>query len=125
MTAEISSIEPVEQGVMEITREMKCAAGKELKVDLALREALANAIRHGCAGDPNKAIHRTVACNKERGMLIVASDPGTGFDPDAIPSPIVGQNISSAHGRGIFLINQLMDEVHYERNGAELHMFKN
>lgn len=124
MSAEISSIEPVVHGVMEIAKEMKCAAGKEFEVDLALREALANAVRHGCGGDPTKTIHCTVACDKTRGMLIVISDPGAGFDTNSIPSPTVGQNVFSEHGRGIFLINQLMDEVHYERGGTEIHMMK-
>jgi serine/threonine-protein kinase RsbW len=57
-------------------------------------------------------------------MLIVVRDPGPGFDPKAIPSPIEGQEIYATHGRGIYLINQLMDEVHYARNGAEIVMRK-
>jgi anti-sigma regulatory factor (Ser/Thr protein kinase) len=55
-------------------------------------------------------------------MLIVIRDPGPGFDPKDIPSPIHGQNIFSTHGRGIFLINQLVDDVHYEKGGTEIHM---
>ncbi len=49
-------------------------------------------------------------------------DPGPGFDPSAIPNPVVGQNLFSTHGRGVFLINQLVDEVHYEKGGTEIHM---
>ena len=49
---------------------------------------------------------------------------GSGFDPAAIPTPTVGQNIYSNHGRGIFLINQLMDEVKFLKNGTEIHMVK-
>ena len=52
----------------------------------------------------------------------VVRDPGPGFDPASIPSPIMGENIYATHGRGIFLINQLVDEVQFERNGAEIHM---
>jgi serine/threonine-protein kinase RsbW len=63
-----------------------------------------------------------VACDESRGLLIVIRDPGAGFDPAAIPSPVVGQNLFSTHGRGIFLINQLMDEVHFEKGGTEIHM---
>jgi serine/threonine-protein kinase RsbW len=57
-------------------------------------------------------------------MLIVVRDPGPGFDPAGIPNPIVGENIYSNHGRGIYLINQLMDEVRFERGGSEIHMRK-
>jgi anti-sigma regulatory factor (Ser/Thr protein kinase) len=57
-------------------------------------------------------------------MLIVVRDPGPGFDPDQIPSPIQGQNLYSTGGRGIYLINQLMDEVRFEKGGTEIHMVK-
>jgi serine/threonine-protein kinase RsbW len=57
-------------------------------------------------------------------MLIMVRDPGPGFDPHSIPSPCEGENIFSNHGRGIFLINQLMDEVGFHKNGTEIHMIK-
>ena len=103
---------------------MKCAAGKEFEVETALREAPANAILHGCGSDPSKQVQCCVACDHDRGMIIVVRDPGKGFDPASIPSPVVGQNLYSEHGRGIYLINQLMDRVWYERGGTELHMLK-
>jgi anti-sigma regulatory factor (Ser/Thr protein kinase) len=55
-------------------------------------------------------------------MLIVVRDPGPGFDPASIPSPVLGVNLFSTGGRGIYLINQLMDEVRYEKGGTEIHM---
>jgi len=79
---------------------------------------------HGAKEDPSKTIECLVACDEERGMIIVVRDPGSGFDPAAIPTPTVGQNIYSNHGRGIFLINQLMDEVKFLKNGTEIHMMK-
>lgn len=36
----------------------------------------------------------------------------------------MGENLYSNHGRGIFLINQLMDEVKFNKNGTEIHMVK-
>ena len=57
-------------------------------------------------------------------MLIVVRDPGSGYDPFAIPNPVVGQNIYSSHGRGIFLINELMDEVQIGNGGTEIFMRK-
>jgi len=51
-------------------------------------------------------------------------DPGNGFDPSTVPCPTDEQNVFSEHGRGIYLINQLMDEVRYEQGGTELHMRK-
>jgi serine/threonine-protein kinase RsbW len=57
-------------------------------------------------------------------MLVIVRDPGPGFDLKDIPSPISGQNLYATGGRGIYLINQLMDEVHYEKGGTEIWMRK-
>ena len=119
-----ASVSPLVEGVMQIVQGLGCAEGKEMEVELALREALANAVIHGCKGDPEKKIECCVACDETRGLLIVIRDPGQGFDPETIPSPIHGQNIFETHGRGIYLINQLMDEVRFERGGTEIHMIK-
>ncbi|HET9697253.1 MAG TPA: ATP-binding protein [Terriglobales bacterium] len=124
MSAEVESISPVVAGILAMAAQMQCASGKELEVETALREALANAITHGCNCDPNQVIHCSVACDEQHGILIIVRDPGNGYDPLGIPSPLVGENIFSNHGRGIFLINQLMDEVHIRRNGAEIVMRK-
>jgi serine/threonine-protein kinase RsbW len=118
----VEAIPPFVEGIMKIVQSMGCAAGKEREVEIALLEALANAVVHGCKSDPNKEVECCVACDESRGLLIVIRDPGQGFDPASIPSPIVGQNLFSTHGRGIFIINQLMDEVRYEKGGTEIHM---
>lgn len=124
LAAEKSAVDPVVRGIMEIVGRMQCISGKEDAIELALGEALANAVVHGAKADPSKIIECDVACDEERGMLIVVRDPGSGFDPQAIPSPVTGENIFSNHGRGIYLINQLMDEVKFVRNGTEIHMIK-
>ncbi len=124
IAAEVTAISPVVDGVMRIVSQMKCAAGKEFEVETALREALANAIVHGCKNDPAKKVQVCVACDESRGLLIVVRDPGAGFNPNSLPSPTMGHNVYSEHGRGIYLINQLMDEVRYERGGTEIHMRK-
>jgi serine/threonine-protein kinase RsbW len=116
------AIGPVIGQIMSIINDMGCAAGREYEIELALCEALANAIEHGSENDPSKQIQICVACDHARGMLIIVRDPGPGFDPSSIPSPITGQNVFATGGRGIFLINQLMDEVHFERGGTEIHM---
>ena len=122
--ADVKLITPVVEGVMKIVAQMGCAAGKEFEVETALREALANAIVHGCRRDPTKKVQFWVGCDESHGMLIVVRDPGPGFDPAKVKNPLNGSEIFSTHGRGIYLINQLMDEVRLLRNGAEIHMRK-
>ena len=124
LAADRKSVDPVVAQVMSSVREMKCADGKEDAIELALQEALANAVVHGAKEDPTKVVECIVACDEQRGILIIVRDPGPGFDPQAIPTCTVGENLYSNHGRGIFLINQLMDEVKFMKNGTEIHMMK-
>ena len=122
--ADVTKISPVVEQVMDLAQEMECTTGKEFEIETALREALANAIVHGCKQDPNQKIQLCVGCDQSRGMLIIVRDPGEGFDPTSLPNPTTGQNIYATQGRGIFLINQLMDEVHFEQGGTEIHIRK-
>jgi serine/threonine-protein kinase RsbW len=124
LPADVSAISPVVSWVMRLVSELDYAAGKEFEIEMAMREALANAILHGCKADPAKKIECTVTADKDRGILIVVRDPGPGFDATAVPSPTENQNLHHDHGRGIYLINKLMDEVKYKRNGSEIHMRK-
>ena len=121
---DVGAVTPAVEKIMEVVRVMGCAAGKEFEVELALTEALANAVEHGCAGDPGKRAQVCVGCDPERGLLIVVRDPGPGFDPSQVPSPVQGERLYSRGGRGIFLINQLMDEVQHTRGGTEIRLRK-
>ena len=120
----VKSVGPAVQQIMGIVSQMKCGEGKETEIELAVNEALANAIVHGCKKDPTKSVQVSVSCDDSKGMIIVVRDPGGGFDPAQIPSPVVGERLYSEHGRGIFLINQLMDEVRYRNQGTEIWMRK-
>lgn len=121
---QVEAIPPVVEQIMEVVRQQGCAEHSEFEIEVSLYEALANAVEHGCGHDPEKMVEVVVACEEHRGMIIVVRDPGPGFDPETVPSPIEGENIYADGGRGIFLINQLMDEVRYEKNGTEIWMIK-
>ena len=124
LAADRDAVDPVVRSVMNVVREMNCAPGREDDIELALTEALANAVVHGAKSDPSKIVECDVACDDKHGILIVVRDPGPGFDPSKIADPCHGENIYSNHGRGIYLINQLMDEVQFHKNGTEIHMLK-
>jgi serine/threonine-protein kinase RsbW len=124
VAADKRAIGPVVDRIMKIIDEMKCAEGKEFEIETAVREAVANAVIHGAKEDPKKIVRVWVGYDAERGMIIGVRDPGSGFDPTKIPSPLNGERLYSEHGRGIYLINQLMDEVHFERGGTEIWMRK-
>ena len=122
--ADPSKISTVADGVMQILAEKGVARGKEVEIDIALREALANAIKHGCKSDATKQIQCMVAVEDDGELLIVVRDPGPGFDVATVPDPLSGSGLTKPSGRGVFLINQFMDEVRYEDEGRELHMRK-
>jgi serine/threonine-protein kinase RsbW len=124
LAADRNAVDPVVQGIMQIVRQTQCSEGKEDAVELALTEALANAVVHGAKGDPSQIVECDVACDALGTMLIVVRDPGNGFNPSSLPDPVCGENVFSNHGRGIYLINQLMDEVRFLKNGTEIHMIK-
>jgi len=124
LPADVTAISPVVAWVMKLVGELEYAAGKEFEIELAFREALANAILHGCKGDPAKKIECSVSGDRDEGILIVVRDPGSGFDPASLPSPTDEASLHSDHGRGILLIKELMDEVKHEHNGTVIRMRK-
>jgi GAF domain-containing protein len=122
--ADPTAISSVTDGVAQALRNKPGVVGHEFEIELALQEALANAIRHGCQGDPTKYIRCFVTYEDAGDVLIVVRDPGPGFKVTDVPNPLEGTNLFKGSGRGIFLINQLMDEVRFADGGRELHMRK-
>ena len=124
LPGDAAAITPVVDRVLTLARDVGCAEGKEFEIETALREALANAVRYGCDHNASKTVQLSVACDRGRGMLIVVRDPGPGFDPAQVPSPVAAEQLFSHHGRGIFLISQLMDHVEFGHGGREIRMRK-
>ena len=98
----VEAIPPVVEQIMEVIREQGCAEQSEFEIEVSLYEALANAVEHGCRHDPEKMVEVVVACEEHRGMIIMVRDPGPGFDPETVPSPIVGENITPTAGAEFF-----------------------
>lgn len=124
IAADADAISLFTDQVMLLLQDRNAADGKGFEIEMALREALANAVLHGCKSDPEKRVECTVACEDGGGIVIIVRDPGRGFDPLSVQSPLVAENILAEHGRGIFLMNMLMDEVRWERGGTEIHLRK-
>jgi anti-sigma regulatory factor (Ser/Thr protein kinase) len=122
--ADPAAIANVTDGVLGLLRNKAWPEDKAMEVEVALQEALANAIRHGCKGDRSKRIQCCVTNDESGEVVIVIRDPGTGFDFASVPSPLEGENIFKPSGRGIYLINELMDEVRFADEGREIRMRK-
>lgn len=110
--------------IMEVIQLKGCVVGQEFEVEVALLEAVANAVKHGCKDDPEQEVEIRVLCDPEKGLLIIIRDPGKGFDPEALPSPIEGENLLRTHGRGVWLMNRMMDTVSFREGGREVVLHK-
>ena len=81
---------------------------------MALREALANAIKHGNRQDLSKRIHLEMDVVGQN-LQISIRDEGEGFDPAAVDDPLAPENRLKTSGRGIFYMKTFMDEVRFRR----------
>ena len=123
LPSEVTAISPFVDKLMFLLRNCSCVPEGPSDVEIALREALANAIIHGNHEDRRKHVH--VTCRCEPGEVEIAvKDEGRGFDINTVPDPTARENIASVHGRGILVMKALMDEVRFEDGGVVVHMRK-
>jgi anti-sigma regulatory factor (Ser/Thr protein kinase) len=122
--AEPASIPKVSEGVKQLLQGKGWTDDEVMPVELALDEALANAIRHGCKNDSTKKVQCIVTTDEHAELVVAVRDPGPGFEPSTVPNPLDGENLFKGSGRGVFLINQLMDEVGFADGGREVQMKK-
>lgn len=95
-------------------------------IDLAIRESVANAVKHGNKFAEEKTVDLTLARTDE-GFEITVRDYGTGFDVDGIPDPTNPENLLKTHGRGILFMRSFMDVVewsNHENGGMVVRMIK-
>ncbi|MFZ0201126.1 MAG: ATP-binding protein [Candidatus Sulfotelmatobacter sp.] len=122
--ADAEAIGRVVDAISETLEHLEVPEQKRFEIALAVQEALANAVVHGCGNDPSKEVRCRLQSNPEGRILISVTDPGPGFNPKRVPDPKREENVYADHGRGVFLIRQLMDEVQFEDPGNEIRMWK-
>jgi serine/threonine-protein kinase RsbW len=94
------------------------------QIELALHEALVNAIVHGNQEEPRKRVHVRCRCSTDGEVSITIRDEGQGFDIATVPDPTAQENLFRPSGRGIYLMTTLMDEVRFEQKGTVVHLRK-
>jgi serine/threonine-protein kinase RsbW len=124
MPSDIEAISPMVEHLMALVETWRCVEGDEFAVELALREALSNAVIHGNRRDPNKLVEIRCRCERGKCVCLVVKDQGKGFDPNAVRDPLRPEGLQAEHGRGIHLMKVMMDEVSYTCSGTEVHMRK-
>jgi serine/threonine-protein kinase RsbW len=123
LPSSVAAISPFMDRFMLLITKCRFVPGHESDVEIAVREALENAVVHGNHEDAGKNVH--ISCRYESGeVLVVVRDEGQGFDINKVPDPTTQQNIQSNHGRGIYLMKAFMDDVRFEEGGAVVRMRK-
>jgi serine/threonine-protein kinase RsbW len=123
LPSEVAEISPFVDKLMLLLTYCGCVPEDVGDVEIALREAVANAIIHGNHEDRRKHVHVTCRCEPDE-VSIAVKDEGEGFEIDNVPDPTAPENIGSAHGRGIYVMKALMDEIRFEQGGAVIRMRK-
>jgi serine/threonine-protein kinase RsbW len=124
MPSKIQAISPTVDRLMRLIEGSQCISGNEFDVELALREALGNAVVHGNHEHPEKKVHIRCRCGPGKGISIIVTDQGKGFDFGKLLANGLTADPAGAHGHGIQLIAAYMDDVHFARGGSEVHMCK-
>lgn len=124
LPSRISIISPFVDQLMHFIARFRNSDGSELDIEMALREALANAIVHGNQQDPRKSVYVTCRCTTDGEVSVTVEDEGHGFDANSVVDPTAQENRLLTHGRGIYLMRTLMDEVCFEQGGTVVHMRK-
>jgi serine/threonine-protein kinase RsbW len=124
LPGQIALISPFVDQLMLFIAKCRNQEDGGLDIEMALREALANAIVHGNQEDPFKRVYVACRCTTDGEVSIEVQDEGQGFDSNAVPDPTIPENRLVKHGRGIYLMKTLMDEVHFEQSGALVYMRK-
>jgi serine/threonine-protein kinase RsbW len=124
MPSAIQAISPLVDRLMRLIELSQCVPGEEPDIELALREALGNAVMHGNQEDPRKKVHIRCSCGPGNEISIVVTDQGKGFDFGKKVGNGFTSDTASEHGLGIQMMKAYMDDVRFERGGSEVHMRK-
>lgn len=115
ITSEIRNIVSVQNFIEQLTNDLP----EKLfgKVNLAVVEAVNNAVLHGNQRDRKKKVVVEAKMDENK-LTISVSDEGEGFDFKNIPDPTLPQNIMKQTGRGLYLMKVLSDHLEFQKNGS-------
>lgn len=122
--ADFESIGAVSDAIAANLDRLQIPEQKRMEIALAVQEALVNAVVHGCGSDRTKHVSCRMEGDSSGRILIIVSDPGPGFNPETVADPKRVEGLYHDHGRGVYLIRQLMDDVQFEQGGSQIRMWK-
>ena len=112
LPSRIDTVATAAAAVAEFLSRSGIAEDTAFGIDMAVREAVTNAVVHGNRQDENKTVDVTLKSSPDA-VEISVHDQGPGFNPENVPDPTAEENILKASGRGIFFMRNFMDEVNW------------
>jgi len=114
LPSRVESIAEATDAVVDAARRMGFAEDALFAIDMAVREAVTNAVLHGNRSDESLPVEVEVA-DTGAAMSVSIRDRGEGFDPASVADPTAEENLLKASGRGILFMRNFMDDVTWER----------
>lgn len=114
LSSRYENIELAQAALAHVCRLRGIDGEMEHWIGMAMREAVANAVKHGNRLDPDKRVLVKLESAGDD-LTIVVGDEGGGFDPERISDPLAPENHLKTSGRGIFYIRTFMDDVSFSR----------
>jgi len=128
LASRVADISPFVDQLMQFlkpfTDKLRNEDGSDVAIEIAAREAIANAVIHGNHENPLKRVDVKCRCSMEGDVVITVRDEGMGFDSRTLPDPTDQANLLLTHGRGVRLMQTLMDDVGFQENGTIVRMRK-
>jgi anti-sigma regulatory factor (Ser/Thr protein kinase) len=116
------AITPTIQQILKAVEPAGFTEGQREDLEVALAEALANAVVHGNRLRPRTWVGITVKVEPRKCAVIGVKDFGAGFRRESLPDPLEPDKLMLPRGRGVFLMNRLMDGVEYNPKGNRVRM---
>ncbi|GAF01793.1 ATP-binding protein [Saccharicrinis fermentans] len=117
ISSDIKNISLIEKLIDDISSQYDIHSDVYGKLLLGVVEGVNNAIVHGNKLDSSKNVKLEYQIS-DKDIQIVIMDEGKGFDYTKVPDPTLPENVEKTHGRGIFLMNHLADEIDFEKEGS-------
>jgi serine/threonine-protein kinase RsbW len=122
----LDSVDSAEELAVGAARHAGFGEDDLMKIGMAVRESMVNAVVHGNRYNANKKVRFSLSEDPER-LTVKIADEGQGFEFEKLPNPLAPENIIRTSGRGIFLIRSFMDEFEIRRlepGGTEVTLVK-
>ena len=119
--SDTKNINLVEKLIDDLSNQFDLHSDVYGKLLLAVVEGVNNAIVHGNKMDKSKDVVITYSIDEKK-IAFTIMDQGDGFDFSNVPDPTKPENLEKTHGRGIFLMHHLADEIDFDKNGSIVKM---